>query len=94
MTKSEARQRRLNAIQRRARKRAGAQCATGKVRFRDHDEAVQALWNAHVLRQIEGNTERQERRAYECRRCNGWHLTSQPNKSALVDPVSVYRAAA
>jgi len=94
MNKTQQRQRRLHSIDRRARKRSGSKCRTGKVRFRDHDEAVQVLWHAKMLRTVEGNIERQERRAYLCSACNGWHLTSQENRALLVDPARVYAAQA
>jgi hypothetical protein len=49
-----------------------------KVRFRDHEEAVQALHAAEVARVFSsGDTQRQECRAYACPACQGWHLTSQ-----------------
>jgi len=94
MNKTQQRQRRLHSIDRRARKRSGSKCRTGKVRFRDHDEAIQVLWHAKMLRTVEGVTERQERRAYLCNACNGWHLTSQENRALLVDPARVYAAQA
>lgn len=51
---------------------------TGKRRFRDHEEAVEALQKARNARKrADGPTRRQERRAYECHICRGWHLTSK-----------------
>jgi hypothetical protein len=56
-------------------------CRSGKVRFRDHDEAVHALHKAAVARhwaESEGvETRRREARTYACTSCNGWHLTSR-----------------
>lgn len=53
-----------------------------KMRFRDHDEAVEALHHAAVARrrcETDGvTTTHREVRAYECARCHGYHLTSQP----------------
>ena len=54
---------------------------TGKHRFRDHAEAVEALHSAQNARQraeLAGvASRRRERRAYSCAACNGFHLTSQ-----------------
>lgn len=45
-----------------------------KKRFRDHDQATQAL------RRINGNPSlnkpKHPQRAYQCPQCQGWHLTS------------------
>lgn len=53
----------------------------GKVRFRDHREAVTALHSLQALRQRAEEamvpTRRREVRSYECSHCNGFHLTSQ-----------------
>jgi hypothetical protein len=53
----------------------------GKVRFRDHREAVGALHKAAAVRHRadEDGTEtrRQEVRTYECGACHGFHLTSK-----------------
>ena len=52
----------------------------GKIRFRDHREAVSALHTAAALRQRAAaemlSTRRREVRAYECDACHGHHLTS------------------
>ncbi|GAB3622644.1 hypothetical protein GCM10027418_07260 [Mariniluteicoccus endophyticus] len=60
--------------------------ATGKRRFRDHREAVAALWAAANSRQTALefglHTNRRERRAYACETCRGWHLTSMVERSA------------
>ena len=61
---------------------------TGKVRFFDHKDAVRAL---HFIKGEAGygSGKRKERRSYECPFCKGWHLTSQPDKAGLIDPVQV-----
>ncbi len=61
---------------------------TGKVRFFDHKDAVRAL---HSIKSAvgQGLGTRKERRSYECPFCKGWHLTSQPNKTGLIDPAQV-----
>lgn len=61
--------------------------ATGKRRFRDHREAVRVLHTA-VNARSRGEDERRERRCYDCKECNGWHLTSQVNKRLLIDPAA------
>ena len=53
----------------------------GKVRFRDHREAVTALHNVATLRLRADEdavaSRRREVRSYECERCHGYHLTSR-----------------
>ena len=55
-------------------------CPTGKVRFRDHKEAVRALHRTQVNAKwaLEDGleTNRRERRPYLCPICKGHHLTS------------------
>lgn len=55
-------------------------CVTGKVRFRDRREAIDALHRTqlHAMQQIEvfGTTQRNETRCYRCPSCRGVHLTS------------------
>lgn len=46
----------------------------GKVRYRDGAEAKRALTSVRSL-SLRG---KQPVRAYDCDRCQGWHLTSQP----------------
>jgi hypothetical protein len=63
-------------------KRHLGQCTvSGKVRFRDKREALEALHQAVAtrrLREAEGQaSRRQECRVYACLSCSGWHLTSQ-----------------
>lgn len=65
--------------------RATRYCRTaGKVRFRDHAEAVTALHAAATARHVAAcdavTTVRKEKRCYECKWCRGWHLTSQEKK--------------
>lgn len=52
-----------------------------KRRYRDHKEAVHALHACQNQHRI-GNHRRQETRSYECYRCRGFHLTSQPTPPA------------
>ncbi len=55
-------------------------CVTGKVRFRDRREAIDALHrtqlNAERQREDFGTTRRSETRCYRCPSCRGVHLTS------------------
>jgi hypothetical protein len=64
----------------------------GKVRFRDKREAVQALHFAAARRHLtEADGQaccRQERRAYSCAVCKGWHLTSQERRGSSVAAAS------
>lgn len=61
-------------------------CKCGKFRFRDHALAIQALHSAQrsrkIARELGTTTRRQERRAYPCDLCNGWHLTSRETPTA------------
>jgi hypothetical protein len=54
----------------------------GKVRFRDHEEAVEALHRADCARSrsvADGATSTHRAvRTYYCPRCGGYHLTSRP----------------
>lgn len=49
---------------------------TGKLRM-GKIEALMTLRETLAKRQ-HGQSNRAEERAYECRHCDGWHLTSQP----------------
>lgn len=65
-----------------SQKRHLGQCpVSGKVRFRDKREALDALHRAVAMRRFsesEGQaSRRQECRVYACPSCSGWHLTSQ-----------------
>lgn len=56
-------------------------CPSGKLRYRDHAEAVRALHGAQNARnraaQAGARSNRAERRDYRCPLCHGYHLTSQ-----------------
>ena len=59
-----------------------------KVRFRDHQEAVEVLHTIERYKKFAGAegkdiSARNERRTYRCERCKGVHLTSQPISWAL-----------
>lgn len=55
---------------------------TGKVRFTDEDTALRALVDA-VSARLSSKAERVESRAYYCQYCDGWHLTSMRDTSAI-----------
>lgn len=59
-----------------SRKRASG-CVTGKVRYRDHDEATRSL---HTIT-VRSSRTKKAVRAYQCPMCRGWHLTSQAERS-------------
>lgn len=70
-------------VNRRARlrgRRADICPVTGKVRWRDHEEAIQALhvaMNAKATARSYGvESRRNECRVYVCPACRRWHLTS------------------
>lgn len=56
---------------------------TGKLRYRDHDQARDGLSSSKERRlrvESEGLTSRRhEIRTYKCSFCAGWHSTSQPD---------------
>jgi hypothetical protein len=58
-------------------------CVTRKARFRDHDDVVRFLHNAANARRLAAadesvvSTTHRAFRAYECRLCKGFHVTSQ-----------------
>lgn len=58
---------------------------SGKVRFRDKREATRAVHRAVAARHHAGAigvwSSRQERRAYWCSECKGWHVTSSENRA-------------
>ena len=64
-------------------------CPSGKVRLRDHLQAVQALHRAQnsAKWQVEdfGATRRLEQRAYYCAQCRGHHLSSKPMRFTIED---------
>jgi hypothetical protein len=47
--------------------------------FRTLAAAEDALLNARIQQALRRTTRRREVRAYVCRECRAWHLTSQPN---------------
>lgn len=65
-----------NFTRKRRRNRRNA-CGTGKVRFRDKKEAVTTI----QYFQSNDGFNAIPRRAYRCRECDGWHLTSQEASS-------------
>jgi hypothetical protein len=58
-------------------------CVSGKVRFRDRREAIDALHRAANVRaigiELTGSSTRREVRCYNCKDCSGVHLTSSRN---------------
>jgi cytochrome c553 len=59
-------------------------CPSGKTRYATERLALIVLTGvrARVALQIgRGWSKRRESRAYRCKRCHGWHLTSQPQKT-------------
>lgn len=64
----------------------GAPCK--KRRFRSKEEALK------VMHLISSRSDRQKkpRRGYECPKCAGWHLTSQPARSDLIAGANVGRS--
>ena len=64
-------------------------CPSGKVRLKDHLQAVQALHRAQnaAKRQVEdlGTTRRFEQRTYYCAECRGHHLSSKPMRFTFED---------
>lgn len=54
----------------------------GKVRFRDHEEAVEHLHHAatarHTAEVVGLDTTLHAVRAYHCTTCQGFHVTSRP----------------
>ncbi len=71
--------------------------ATGKSRFRDHEQAVAALHRAvghrAVAQALGVDCSRAEVRCYWCDSCSGWHLTSQrePAGSRPANPMSGFQ---
>jgi hypothetical protein len=58
-------------------------CITGKRYYADRAGALAALIDAKLarFRGEHGWGDRRETRTYECPKCHGWHLTSQPKAS-------------
>jgi hypothetical protein len=67
-------------------------CPTGKLRLKDHKDAVRTLHKAKAAGQIElamnGATNRQETRTYFCGMCKGHHLTSKREWTTFTGPVA------
>jgi hypothetical protein len=55
---------------------------TNKRRFGSYDEAQLALVDAKIKRAFGRSQKRREERSYYCGNCNGFHLTSQPERQA------------
>lgn len=55
-------------------------CPTGKVRYPSPFAAMIELWKVQSLR-AQGTWKRQEDRFYRCDQCEGYHLTSQPQRT-------------
>lgn len=69
--------RRLSRAERAAKAKRRERCGpTGKVRYRTEGCAREAL--TELKRQRAVDPLRDERRAYRCWGCGGWHLTKQP----------------
>ena len=51
-----------------------------KIRYGTAAGAKWSLWGIWLDRYLRGHRRRHERRAYACRHCGGWHLTSQPKR--------------
>lgn len=54
--------------------------ATGKRRFATEDDAETVIAHAQFRSRILHDERRRESRSYQCRQCNGWHVTSQEAK--------------
>ncbi len=54
-------------------------CPTGKVRYATEAYARAQLVGA-IMAANRGNAKRHEQRVYPCPQCNGFHLTSKPNR--------------
>lgn len=57
-------------------------CRTGKLRFRNEEEARTALRSARAVSQSgePHSAKRREDRYYPCEHCGGYHLTSAPER--------------
>lgn len=64
-------------------------CPSGKIRYRDHLEAVRGLHSTQRAKRY--SSQRREVRSYLCQVCSGWHLTSQADRKSLIDPASLMR---
>lgn len=66
---------------RRSRRRKAKCDETGKTRFPDRNSATNALRAIREVGSIDAGGKLPQR-AYRCPFCNGYHLTSQPNRHA------------
>ena len=74
--------RRPGGNRRRPRKpNRGRACPSGKVRFRDLDEAKRAVQRLSVV----DTRDRTPNRTYRCELCSGWHLTAARQHGDLDD---------
>ena len=75
-----------------AKKTAKGECPSGRLRLKDHKDAVRTLHKAKTAGQIElamnGATNRQETRTYFCGMCKGHHLTSKREWTTFTGPVA------
>ena len=60
------------------------ECPSGKVRHATERLALNALALAMYRAKYCNEPLREERRAYSCRKCSGWHLTSRADGAPLV----------
>jgi hypothetical protein len=58
-------------------------CPTGKVRFGTAGAAGQALVEAKIRAALRSSTRRRECRYYRCDLCDGYHLTSRPDRQQV-----------
>lgn len=52
----------------------------GKARYGSYDEAALVLVDAKIKRSLRNNRRRREQGIYYCGDCNGFHLTSSPQR--------------
>ena len=69
----------LDALAQERRRRPPRRKHCAKARYGTHAEAIEALHTIWARPRWGGTL---PSRAYECDRCNGWHLTSQPHIGA------------
>lgn len=61
---------------------------TGTARYGSWDEAQLVLVDARISSSLKGSARRREQRSYYCRICDGWHLTSKPNRDDAAQSVA------
>jgi hypothetical protein len=66
---------------------ASGTCATGKIRYGDRSDARASGIHARQHRKYRGtdDPDRFECGLYQCKRCDGWHVTSNPLVSDTVE---------